>query len=69
MNNTRFPELVKQMKEHKEPLSKIATLIQQANTSQISRRLSGKIEFTISEAKILCNHYNIKFEELFREEE
>ena len=68
MKETIFPEIVKQMKKRKEGTQDIADLIGQKYKSQITRRLQGKLDWTIREAKILCNHYNIKFEKLFREE-
>ena len=69
MKNTIYPEITKQMTKHNETLKDIADLIGQNNISQISRRLDGKIEWTIGEAEILCKHYNIDFWELFRKEE
>lgn len=69
MKNTKYPEVVNQMEKHNEKLQDIAILLNQNYTSQVCRRLMGRIEWTINEAKILCKHYNMKFEKLFREEE
>lgn len=69
MNNTKYPEVVRQMKIHNEKLQDIADLLDQVNKSQISRRLSGKVIWTMKDARTLCKHYNMKIEDLFREEE
>lgn len=69
MKNTKYPEVVNQMEIHHERLQDIADLLNFKFKSQICRRLSGRIDWTINEAKVLCKHYNMKFEKLFREEE
>lgn len=69
MNNTIYPELVKQMKLKKEKLKDIAELIGQNNLSQITRRLTGEVEWTIGEVEILCKHYNMDFWKLFKRKE
>ena len=68
MNNTKYPEIVKQMKLHKQNLHDVAVLLEIPNISQVSRRLSGKVEWTLGEVEILCKYYNIDFWELFRKE-
>ena len=69
MRNTEFPELVKQMKARKEKLKDIVELLGLTQLSQITRRLSGEIEWTIGEVEILCKHYDMGFWELFRRKE
>ena len=69
MRNTEFPELVKQMKIRKEKLKDIVELLGLTQLSQITRRLSGEIEWTIGEVEILCKHYDMGFWELFRRKE
>ena len=71
MRNTQFPQLVKIMNERGETLKDIAELLgySQKSKSQISRRLTGEIEFTISDVEILCEHYNMDFWELFKRKE
>ena len=69
MNSTQFPELVKQMKLKKEKLKDIAELIGQNHNSQITRRLTGEVKWTIGEVEILCKHYNMDFWELFKRKE
>lgn len=69
MRNTKFPEIVNQMTMRNEKLGDLKKILGFKQLSQISRRLSGEIEFTIGEAEILCKHYNIDFWELFRRKE
>ena len=71
MRNTQFPQLVKIMNERGETLKDIAKILgySQNSKSQISRRLTGEIEFTISDVEILCEHYNMDFWELFKRKE
>ena len=67
MKNTKFPEIVNQMTKRNERGYDLADLLKLDN-SQISRKLSGKVEWTYKDIKALCKHYNMKFEKLFREE-
>lgn len=69
MKNTIYPELVNQMKLHKQGLQEVADLLNIKYKEQISRRLSGKVEWTIGEVETLCNYYNMGFWELFRRKE
>ena len=68
MNNTIYPEVVNQMKLHNQNLHDVAELLSIPNISQVSRRLSGKVQWTIGEVEILCRYYNLDFWELFRKE-
>ncbi len=68
MNSSIFPEISNQMKKRNEKLKDIANLLN-LDISQISRKLSGKIDWTFNDVKILCNHYKMDFKKLFREEE
>lgn len=68
MKKSIFPEITKEMANRNETLQDIANLLQK-DVSQISRKLTGYIDWSIEEAKILCKHYNMKFEKLFRKEE
>lgn len=68
MRKSIFPEITKQMAKRKEKQKDIAELLE-LDTSQISRKLTGYIDWSIEEARILCKHYNKKFEKLFRKEE
>lgn len=69
MNKPKYPEIVNQMTLKNERLGDLVRLLGLKELSQVSRRLSGQVEWTIKEAKILCKHYNINFYKLFREEE
>lgn len=68
MKKSIFPEITKEMANRNETLQDIADLLQK-DISQISRKLTGYIDWSIEEAKILCKHYNMEFEKLFRKEE
>lgn len=69
MKNTEFPEIVKQMKLRKEQLIDIVNLLGMKQKSQVSRRLSGEVEWTIGDIETLCDHYNMDFWELFKRKE
>lgn len=69
MKNTMFPEIVKQMDERGERLRDLAELLGLTQLSQVSRRLSGEVEWTIGDVEILCRHYNMSLYELFRRKE
>ena len=69
MKNTKFPEIVNQMNLHNEKLQDMVNLLGFKELSQISRRLSGEVQWTIGEVEILCKHYNIDFWELFKRKE
>ena len=62
-----YLEIINQMKKRKETQQDIAKLLELDQT-QISRKLSGYIDWSTDEIKILCKHYNMKFEKLFRKE-
>lgn len=68
MKSTKFPEIVNQMVLRNEKLADVAKVLK-LDISQISRKLSGKVEWSYKDIKSLCKHYNTKFEKLFREEE
>ena len=69
MNNTQFPEIVNQMKQRNETLKDLVELLGLKHLSQVSRRLSGEVEWTIGDVEILCKHYDIEFWELFKRKE
>lgn len=68
MNSSMFPEISNQMNKRNEKLKDIANLLN-LDISQISRKLSGKVEWTFKDVKILCNHYSMDFKKLFRGKE
>lgn len=69
MKKTLYPEIVNQMIKRNEKLHNLVEVLGFKEVSQVSRRLSGEIEWTISEAKVLCRHYNIDFWKLFERKE
>lgn len=69
MKNTKFPEIVKQMKLHKQNLKDMVELLELKQLSQVSRRLSGEVEWTFGDVETLCKYYNMDFWELFKKEE
>ena len=68
MNNTKFPEIVKQMMKKNENLQTIANILN-LDKSSISKKLSGSTGWSIQEVEILCKHYNMNFEKLFKRKE
>ena len=68
MKNTKYPEVVNQMKLHNQDLRQVADLLGLANISQVSRRLSGKVAWTLGDVEILCKYYNMDLYKLFRKE-
>jgi len=69
MRNTMFPEIVNQMQLRKENLNYLVNLLGMKQKSQVSRRLSGEVEWTIGDIEILCEHYNMDFWDLFKRKE
>lgn len=69
MNNTMFPEIVRQMIKRNETLQDIADLLSLSHISMVSRRLTGKIEWKLDEIKTLCKHYNTDLNKLFERKE
>lgn len=69
MKNTMFPEIVKQMDKRGERLKDLVDILGLTQLSQVSRRLSGEVEWTIGDVEILCKHYNMDLYELFRRKE
>lgn len=68
MKNTKYPEVVNQMKLHRQNLSDMVALLGLKQKSQVCRRLTGEVEWTIGDVERLCRYYNVDFWELFRKE-
>ena len=68
MKKIKYPELVGEMAKRGETQKTLATLLELPCAS-ISRRLSGEIEWSISEIDKICKHYNKDYYELFKKEE
>lgn len=61
----KYPKLVKEMAikgENQTILGKVLGITQ----ATISRKLSGKLEFSISEVEKVCDHFNKGYYELFK---
>jgi len=63
-----YQEILSQMTKHKETQQDLANVLN-IDRSQVSRKVFGKCPWRMNEIKLLCKHYNIKFEKLFRKEE
>lgn len=67
MKKVIYPGLVGEMArcgETQEDLSKLLGLRRET----ISRKISGRFEWTISEIDILCDHYKKDYYQLFKDE-
>ena len=62
-----YKEITSQMIKKNETQQDLAKLLQ-VDSSQISRKISGHIDWSTDEIRTLCKHYNMKFEKLFRKE-
>ena len=61
----KFPELLAEMARRGETQETIAKLLGLTRAT-ISRKLSGKIEWTIGEIEILCEYYGKDYYQLFK---
>lgn len=62
-----YQEIINQMKKKKEKQQDLADLLE-VHRTQISRKITGYSDWSTDEIKLLCKHYNMKFEKLFRKE-
>ena len=65
MKELRFPEIAGEMARHGETSKTLAKMLGITYVA-MWRRLTGRVEFTISEIETICDHYGKTFEELFR---
>ena len=65
MRKTKYPELRAEMARRGDTQESIAKLIEITTTS-INRRLSGMIDWKISEIEKICEHYGKNYDELFK---
>ena len=63
-NKKRYPNLFAQMIIHNENYEKIGHLLNRTK-SAVGRRMNGEVAWEIDDIKILCEHYEKTFEELF----
>jgi predicted transcriptional regulator len=68
MEKILYPELLGEMAKHGDTQKSLAKLLG-ITYSSVSRRLSGKSEWSISEIDILCEHYGKNYYELFKKNE
>jgi predicted transcriptional regulator len=68
MEKILYPELLGEMAKHGDTQKSLAKLLG-ITYSSVSRRLSGKSEWSISEIDILCEHYDKNYYELFKKKE
>lgn len=65
MKIKKFPKLEAEMEKNKESQYAIAKLLN-IKQATVSRKLSGKNEWTIGEVDILCEHYKKDYYQLFK---
>lgn len=65
MKKILYPNLVAEMARHGESQRDLGAMLGLPHES-ICRRLSGKIEWSISEIDKLCEHYEKNYHELFK---
>lgn len=68
MEKILYPELLGEMAKHGDTQKSLAKLLGITYAS-VSRRLSGKSEWSISEIDILCEYYDKNYYELFKKKE
>lgn len=64
-----YAELVGEMAKRGETQKELGQLIGVNSSAGISRRLSGKIEWSISEVEKICEHYGKDYYTLFKKYE
>jgi len=65
MKKVLYPDLVAEMAKRGETQKTIAKLIGIANTN-VSKRFSGKKDWSISEIEKICDYYGKSYDELFK---
>lgn len=65
MKILKYPELVGEMAKHGDTQKNLAKLLD-ITYSSVSRRLSGRTEWSISEIEKLCEYYGKDYYELFK---
>lgn len=68
MEEVKYPGLVSEMARRGETYSDLGKILILSDSS-ISRRMSGEIEWSISEIGLICDHYQKNYYELFTKEE
>ena len=65
MIDAKYPKLREEMKKHGETQKTLAKLLG-LTTATISRKLAGKIEWSLGEVETICEHYKKDYYELFK---
>ena len=65
MKKILYPGLLAEMAKHGDTLNTIGKLIGVTNSS-VSKRFSGKVEWSISEIEKICEYYGKDYYELFK---
>ena len=65
MKKVLYPSLVSEMAIRGDTQKTIASIIG-VNNSNVSKRFSGKKEWTITEIDKICDYYGKSYEELFK---
>ena len=63
-NDIAYPNLMAEIARHRENYATLASLLR-TSVSAVSRRLSGKVEWSKSEIDTLCDHYGKSYDYLF----
>ena len=61
----KFPNLAAEMARNGETQKDLVELLK-TNKSTISRKMSGKTQWTVTDVEIICEHYKKDYYELFK---
>ena len=64
-NNTKYPNLLAEIKRKGETQSYLAKLLD-ITIATVNLKLNGKRDWKISEIETICNHYGKGYDELFK---
>ena len=64
-NSVKFPNLRAEMSKRGETQKTLAELLG-LTIATISRKLTGKIEWSLGEVELICEHYGKNYYELFK---
>ena len=67
MKNTKYPEVIKQMRLHNQTIEDLSRILGISQRS-VRRRITHEVEWTLGDVEILCKYYNMDLYKLFRKE-
>jgi len=67
MNKYKYPKVLEEMKKHKESQIEISEVLGISDMT-LRKKLAGITDWTITEIEILCKHYKVNFNKLFKKE-